>query len=162
QPANVPNAAAPAQPAAPRPAQPPPRPAQPAPRPVGATVVQRTANPAVASRAPAPASSSKAPVVDLDPEDLDLDIDDSYSIGDDVGLDEHGHEGDTEGYKSGDDSFDIDDSFLQELEQAEQRALMRERDVVVLDLEDESQTDIKPESGSSKRRKVEEVIDISD
>ncbi|KAG9095586.1 hypothetical protein FRC06_009644 [Ceratobasidium sp. 370] len=161
QPANVLNAAALAQPAPPRPVQPAPRPVQPDPRPTNATVVQRTANRVVTGQPSAPGSSSKAPVVDLDPEDLDLDIDDSYSIGDEVGLDENGHEGDTEDYKNGDDSFDMDDEFLQELEQAEQRALMGERDVVVLDLE-ESQTDIKPEPGPSKRRKVEEVIDISD
>ncbi|KAG8748093.1 hypothetical protein FRC10_008826 [Ceratobasidium sp. 414] len=155
RPANIPNAAAPAQPAAPRPARP-------DPRPTNATVVQRTANPGVAGRPPTAISRSKAPVVDLDPEDLQLDIDDSYSIGDGVGLDEDGHEGDAEDYKNGDDSFDIDDEFLQELELAEQRALMGDRDAVVLDLEEESQTDIKPEPVSSKRRKVEEVIDISD
>ncbi|KAG8730255.1 hypothetical protein FRC12_020379 [Ceratobasidium sp. 428] len=150
-PANVRNAAPPAPPVA----------ARPAPRPANATVVQRPVTHAVGGRPLAPVNKGKAPVVDLDPEDLDLDIDDSYSIGDDVGLGD-GDEDDIEDYKSAGNLSDIDDAFLQELEQAEQRALMGEGDETVLDLEEESQTEIKPKPGPSKRRKVEEVIEISD
>ncbi|KAG8747782.1 hypothetical protein FRC12_013988 [Ceratobasidium sp. 428] len=150
-PANVRNAAPPAPPAA----------ARPAPRPANATAVQRPAAHSVGGRPLALVNKGKAPVVDLDPEDLDLDIDDSYSIGDDVGLGD-GDEGDVEDYKSADNLSDIDDAFLQELEQAEQRALMGEGDETVLDLEEESQTEIKPKPGPSKRRKVEEIIEISD
>ncbi|KAG9123547.1 hypothetical protein FRC07_014776 [Ceratobasidium sp. 392] len=155
QPANAQNAAAPTHPAAPRPAP------QPAPRPINATAVQRPPVRVEGSKPPAPVNNGKVPVVDLDPEDLDLDIEDSYSIGDGAGFDD-GHDADAEDYKVGEDTFDIDDEFLQELEQAEQQAMMGERDEVVLDLEEESQTEIKPKAGPSKRRKVEEVIEISD
>jgi hypothetical protein len=66
------------------------------------------------------------------------------------------------------ESFDIDDAFLKELEEAEQRALRDEggdKDEAVIDLEEESQVEIlsAPVVPRVPRRvKVEEVIDISD
>ncbi|QRV74885.1 recQ-mediated genome instability protein [Ceratobasidium sp. AG-Ba] len=124
----------------------------------GGAPVQRPVNPSVPTRQTASSTKGKAPVVDLDPQDLDVDFEDSYSIGDGIG----------------DETLDINDAFLQELEEAEQRALMREKDEVVIDSDEEIQPEIKPKSkaepkskpnpkpGPSKRMKVEEVIDISD
>lgn len=119
---------------------------------------------------------SSAPVVDLDPEDLDIDLDyeDSYSIGDGNG---GGGFGDEEDYDDGEreeEDFEIDEAFLHDLEEAEQKVMTDASAGAragtaevegVLDLEEESQVEILDAPGAPVVRglgRAEEVIDISD
>jgi hypothetical protein len=101
--------------------------------------------------------------VDLDPEDLDINLDyeDSYSVGDGVGV---GHDGDMD---EGDvEDFEIDEAFLHDLEEAEQQARVTVEDVIELD--EDSQVEIQSVSGPRRppgtagQATVEEIIDISD
>ncbi|CAE7219710.1 unnamed protein product [Rhizoctonia solani] len=104
-------------------------------------------------------NSNAAPVVDLDPEDLDfnLDYEDSYSIGDGIG---GGHDGDVD---EGEEDYEIDEAFLQGLDEAEQRAEIVVQDVITID--EDSQIEIQPPASSERRlslTKAEDIIDISD
>ncbi|CAE6494174.1 unnamed protein product [Rhizoctonia solani] len=112
----------------------------------------------VASLPSVNADSNRAPVVDLDPDDLDvnLDYEDSYSIGDGVGT---GHDGDNEG----EEEYEIDEAFLQGLDEAERRAEIAVQDVI--DVDEDSQIEIQPQARPATRpppAKLEEIIDISD
>ncbi|KAG8716394.1 hypothetical protein FRC11_013377 [Ceratobasidium sp. 423] len=120
--------------------------------------VTRVANNNPPPPPPAKANPNSAPVVDLDPDDLDvLDYEDSYSIGDGVGA---GHDGDVD---EGEEDYEIDEAFLQDLDEAEQRAQVVVQDVI--DIDEDSQVEIRPPARLERRpppAKAEEVIDISD
>ncbi|CAE6519207.1 unnamed protein product [Rhizoctonia solani] len=106
----------------------------------------------------AKANPNNAPVVDLDPDDLDVvDYEDSYSIGDGVGA---GHDGDID---EGEEDYEIDEAFLQDLDEAEQLAQVVVQDVI--DIDEDSQVEIRPPAKPERRpppAKAEEIIDISD
>ncbi|GAB1521750.1 hypothetical protein RhiTH_004847 [Rhizoctonia solani] len=112
-----------------------------------------TTTQAVDNLPPATTNSNSAPIVDLDPDDLEIDLgyEDSYSIGDGV---RDGHDGDAD---EGD--YEINEAFLQDLDEAEQRVQ------VVIDVDEDSQVEAQSTVGPTKTTRpvnIEEVIDISD
>ncbi|KAJ1307343.1 hypothetical protein OPQ81_001449 [Rhizoctonia solani] len=86
-----------------------------------------------------------------------LGYEDSYSIGDGIGV---GHDGDID---EGEEDYEIDEAFLQGLDEAEQHAQVVVQDVI--DIDEDSQVEVlppaRPKRHSSPAR-AEEVIDISD
>ncbi|KAF8666603.1 hypothetical protein RHS04_09558 [Rhizoctonia solani] len=128
------------------------------PPPAAPVIAPRISAPHTTTRAvdnlpPATTNSNSAPIVDLDPDDLEIDLgyEDSYSIGDGV---RDGHDGDADEV-----DYEINEAFLQDLDEAEQRVQ------VVIDVDEDSQVEAQSTVGPTKTTRpvdIEEVIDISD